>query len=518
MTTRRPNVVFIMTDQQKATAIDLYGGQVKTPNLARIVAEGMLYERCFTPHPLCVPARVSFWTGRWPHSHGARTNEIPMPRGETHLAQLLHAAGYTLGHFGKNHCFVEEDFQRYFAQTYFVGHGDRGGPGATMIRSQVQPRQTSGTGISEHWGFRRPVARVKPEPREESATYRITEEACRFLEERHEAAPNEPVCLWVSIPDPHEPYQVPEPYASLYPPESITLPPWKKGEFSGDDKPERQRVYRHYLNWDDLTEEDARLAMSIYFGMIAFIDERVGHVLATLERLGMREDTIVVFCADHGDYMGEHHMLIKSNAFYDCLTRVPLLVSYPRGLAARGERRAEFVSLIDVMPTVLSLAGLSDLTPAAVQGQALPGVPGAPPARPAAYSEYGRGGPAISMEDAQRLFPRGTQRSMHPLLREREAQGHSKMVRTERWKYTYDVLDPSDEELYDLQSDPWELTNLAHSPEHVGAVAEMRRLLAEWMLRTENARPVPLYFSPFWEGETPREVAFATEDGPPLAR
>ena len=380
---RRPNVVFIMTDQQKATAIDLYGGQVRTPNLARIAAEGLLYERAFTPHPLCVPARVSFWTGRWPHSHGARTNEIPMPRGETHPAQLLHGAGYRLGHFGKNHCFTDDDFQTYFDRTFFVGHGDRGGPGATMIRRGLQAPNPAG--MSDHWGFRRPVARTRTEPREESATYRITEEACRFLEERHAADPEQPLCLWVSIPDPHEPYQVPEPYASMYPPAEIRLPPWREGEIQ--TKPERQQVYWHYLNWAELTEDDARLAMSVYFGMIAFIDERVGYVLDTLERLGMRQDTIVVFCSDHGDFMGEHHMLIKTGAFYDCLTRVPLLLSYPRGLAQRGERRPELVSLIDVMPTVLNLVQIGSSAPAAVQGRALPGTPGAGPARETIFSE-----------------------------------------------------------------------------------------------------------------------------------
>ncbi|HEV2122227.1 MAG TPA: sulfatase-like hydrolase/transferase, partial [Chloroflexota bacterium] len=206
---RRPNVIFVMTDQQKATAIDLYGGQVRIPNLSRIVAEGLLYEQAYTPHPLCVPARVSFWTGRWPHSHGARTNEIPMPRGEVHLAQLLHEAGYALGHFGKNHCFAEEDFDHYFSRAFFVGHGDRGGPGATAVRSGLQTPNPAN--LSTHWGFQRPVARVRSEPREQSATYRITEEACQFLEEQHATSPDQPVCMWVSIPDPHEPYQVPQP-------------------------------------------------------------------------------------------------------------------------------------------------------------------------------------------------------------------------------------------------------------------------------------------------------------------
>ncbi len=102
------------------------------------------------------------------------------------------------------------------------------------------------------------------------------------------------------------------------------------------------------------------------------------------------------------------------------------------------------------------------------------------------------------------------------MLREREAQGHGKMVRTERWKYTYDTLAPSDEELYDLLNDPWELTNVVRAPENVAVLAEMRRLLADWMLRTENAHPVPLYFRPFWEGEPPREVTPAAQNGEPL--
>ena len=90
--------------------------------------------------------------------------------------------------------------------------------------------------------------------------------------------------------------------------------------------------------------------MSVYFGMIAFIDERLGVVLDTLERTGLREDTIVLFCSDHGDFMGEHHSLIKCNAFYDCLTRVPLLFSYPR-LGVHAQRRAELIRLVDVLPS-----------------------------------------------------------------------------------------------------------------------------------------------------------------------
>ena len=472
-----------MTDQQKATAIDLYGGPVRTPNLSRLVADGILYERCYTPHPLCVPARVSLWTGRWPHSHGARTNEIPMPRGETHFGRVLREHGYTLAHFGKNHCFTQEDFDTYFDRVFLAGHGDRIAEGVTMVNTGPNRGQP----VPDPGGVRRPVATVRSEPPEQSATYRVVEEATRYLDERGQDS--SPFCLWVSIPDPHTPLQVPEPYASRYPASEVPLPPWRDGELA--TKPERQRVFSHLLHYDDVREDDVRLAASIYYGMIDFIDERVGHLLDTLERLSLRENTMVVFTADHGDYLGEHHLLAKSNAFYDCLTRVPLLLSCPG--AVRGTQRiADPVSLIDVMPTLLTLAGVP--LPDGVQGQLLPGLPVSGAPRDAVFSEYGAGGPPITMEVADRLCPPGQPRLLPPLLREREGEGHGKMVFDGRWKYCYDSNPTGGEELYDVRDDPWELTNLASRPEHAATVAHLRQRLLDWMLETENGRPVQLHY------------------------
>ncbi|MCC6178422.1 MAG: sulfatase-like hydrolase/transferase [Chloroflexi bacterium] len=482
-TPRRPHVVIVMTDQQKATAIDLYGGPVRTPQLRRLAASGLLYEHAFTPHPLCVPARVSMWTGRYPHSTGARTNETPMPRAEIHLAALLHEAGYTLGHFGKNHCFTPDDFDRYFRRVFQANHGDLFGDGITDVYTGPPTWPTRIDGIP------RPVGHVRAEPPEASATYRVTEEAIRFLEEEGSAPDDHPLALWISIPDPHTPLQTPEPYASRYRPEDVPTPPWAANEWAS--KPARQQIYARLLGYDDLREDDVRLAASLYYGMIDFIDERIGAVLDTLERLGMREDTIVIFTADHGDYLGEHHLLGKSNAFYDCLMRIPMIVSWPSHLPA-GERRPELVSLVDVMPTILRLLALP--IPDGVQGRVLPGVTDAPAGRDAVFGEYGAGGPPVSMADAERLYPPGTIGPRPPLLREREGEGHAKMVRTHRWKYTYDTTDR--DELYDLEADPWELTNLAGDARYAETVAELRLRLLDWCLETENARPVPLYFVP----------------------
>jgi arylsulfatase A-like enzyme len=486
----RPNVVIVMVDQQKATAIDLYGGPVLTRHLRRLAEEGILYEHAFTPHPLCVPARVSMWTGRYPHSHGARTNEIPMPRGETHLAAILHEAGYTLGHFGKNHCFTPDDFDRYFSRVFQANHGDLYGEGITNVYSGPPTWPTRPDGIL------RPVARVRSEPIEESATCRVTEEAIRFLEDEAAGGDDRPLALWVSIPDPHTPLQAPEPYASRYAPDDVPLPPLEADGWSS--KPEKQQVYARLLGYDDLQESDVRLAASMYYGMIDFIDERMGTLIDALERLGLRDDTIVLFTADHGEYLGEHRLLGKSNAFYDCLTRIPFILTWPGTLPA-GERRSELVSLVDVMPTLLSLLGLP--IPDAVQGQVLPGIAGAPPARQAVVAEYGAGGPPVTMADAERLYPPGTIGPRPPLLRAREGEGHAKMVRTHRWKYVHDVTDR--DELYDLEADPWELTNLAADPRYAGTIAEMRIHLLDWCLRTENGRPVPLYYRPASEQAQP---------------
>jgi arylsulfatase A-like enzyme len=301
------------------------------------------------------------------------------------------------------------------------------------------------------------------------------------------------MALWVSIPDPHTPLQVPQPYASKYPPDSVPLPPWRDGEL--ETKPERQRVFSHLLHYDDLRPDDVRSAAGIYYGMIDFVDERVGVLLDALERLGLRQDTVVVFTSDHGDYLGEHHLLGKSNAFYDCLTRVPLLVSWP-GHLPEGVRRPELVSTIDVLPTLLSLAGVA--LPEGVQGQRLPGTPGAPPPREAVFSEYGAGGPAVTMDVARRRCPPGRPRYVPPLLREREGEGHAKMVRSGHWKYTHDVTSSGQsDELYDLAADPWELTNLAGDRRYADVVAGLRLTLLDWLMETENARPVPLYYERF---------------------
>ena len=216
--------------------------------------------------------------------------------------------------------------------------------------------------------------------------------------------------------------------------------------------------------------------------MVRFIDDGVGQILDALEQTGLRENTIVVYCSDHGDLSGEHGMACKGGVFYDALTRIPLIVSWP-GQIPEGVTDHSMANLVDVVPTLMTLQG-SDV-PDAMHGRPLPTVTTEEP-RAATFSEYGAGGPPFQMSDLEKLPQPWGRRSLMASLRWREAEGRRKMVRTAEWKYVHDPMGDKDE-LYDLVNDPWELTNVVDDPAHLSIVTEMQLHLADWMIETEDA-------------------------------
>ena len=483
-----PNILVIMTDQQKATASHLYGNPFcATPNLARLAAAGVLYEHAITPHPLCMPARVSFWTGRYPHSTGSRRNETPMRGDALHAFKLWKAAGYRCGLIGKNHCFAAQSDLDLFDVWCEISHGGLPDNPATVGMEWFRPVES----IRAAHDLRRTLPPQNPRfgyaisdhlPLEDHSTGLVAGQTVRFLEEQG----SEPFALWVSFPDPHEPWVCPRSYFEEME-DQVQLPPWRPNEFNDGTAPERNRALYEMLGVRSEEIDDLRGLLAAYYGMVRFLDDGVGEILDALERTGLRENTIVVFCSDHGDLMGEHRMQCKGGVFYDALVRVPLIVSWP-GRLPQGERDSSMVNLIDVLPTLLHLQGME--TPASVQGDPLPTVTPAPP-RDAAFSEYGAGGPLFHMADLKKLPEPHGRSTLIQTLRWREAEGRRKMVRTADWKYVHDPLGDLDE-LYDLAADPWELRNVAGDPAHGAVLAEMRLRLADWSIRTEDSPPVPL--------------------------
>lgn len=482
------NVVVIMADQMKATASHLYGNPFcRTPSLERLSDAGVRFENAFTPHPLCVPARTSLWSGRYPHSHGSRRNETLMDPSVDHAWNVWNEAGFTTALIGKNHCFAPPEQGAIFDVACEVGH--MGVDGLPPARGLEWYRDSAG--VREAHRFRNDMPPISPRftyavtdaPEEDCSTGLIAGQAVRFLEQRGR---EQPFALWVSFPDPHEPYVAPRRYADLFPPESVVLPPTRDGEF--DAAPLRNQVLHRMLGTENDSEQDVRAAIGIYHANVRFVDDAVGQILDALDRLGLTEDTIVVFCADHGEFAGEHGMFSKGGLFYDCLVRIPLIVSYPAAVAS-GRVDTSMVSLVDVVPTILQLQELRPL--ALAHGSALPTVVADAVPRTAAFSEYGAGGPPVPPEEVARLTSLEGYGALIGTLRPREAEGRRKMVRTARWKYVHDPTGDLDE-LYDLQADPAELWNLIGRPGHDAVVAELRQLLLEWSIATEDGRPVPL--------------------------
>ena len=567
---KRPNVLFIMADQLKWSALQMYSEiGIPTPSLERLAARGVIYQNAVTPHPLCVPARTSIMTARYPHTTGCRRNETLMPESETHAFQIWRDAGYTTGLIGKNHCFVDLDIFDVYCD---ISHG--GLPKGDYLGSEPQTKgmewvrpvdainkaHEARSQLYENAQSPTIAYAVTDYPLEDYGSNVITAQTESFLE-RHRAGDrfardhsdgdeDRPFALWVSYPDPHEPREAPRQYVDMFPPDEVALPPTRRGEFDEDGgadhlshapyppsgkvspAPEVNRVLYAMLGMDDDTEDDIRNLVSVHHAMTRLVDDGIGRILDKLQELELLEDTIIVFTADHGDFMAEHNMSVKGGVFYDCLTRVPLIVSYPKGDVPSGETDESMANTLDIVPTMLELQGLArfegindgwmnatpDQAPTQssstldedgtvrvdllrrMQGKPLPTATDAKP-RIAAFSEYGAGGPPVTMAHLEACEKPWGYRSLIQNLWGREAQGRRKMVRTVDWKYVTDpmangagtgkVADPEDE-LYDLANDPWELYNVAHDPKNASVVSEMRRLLSQWMIETEDPEPVEL--------------------------
>ena len=552
--TEYPNVIFIIADQMKWSALRMYSEiGIQTPSLECLASRGVRFEHGITPHPLCVPARVSMMTSRFAHSTGARRNETLMPPGELHAFRIWKELGYTTGLIGKNHCFIQQSdldtldvrlelSHRGLSQGDYLGEDSslQGMkwvvPPSVITKSHSSRGDMAGSSgassfmVSDHdlAGYSSSAIPTQVESFIERAVAGDT-----FDGNGAKGEQTRPFAIQVSFPDPHSPNEVPQKYADMVSPASINLPPTRPGEFDDPSAPERNRVLYEMLNLNGKSEEEVRNIIGTYLAMTRFVDDGVGRIIDKVDEMGIRDNTIIVFTADHGDFGGEHNMFGKGGVYYDSLVRVPYIISWPGGGVPQGAVDDSPVSTIDLLPTILQLSGVADFMdsppqesdqyfpPAGprllagidsnivtseslrrIQGKLLPTVTTAP-ARVAAFSEYGTGGPAFTMEMLNTLPIKTGSPAIMDSLWVREAEGRRKMVRTREWKYITDLSSASpgksdqstaysEDELYDLKNDPWELTNVAQETENVGMISNMRALLVDWMLETEDYNPVPL--------------------------
>ncbi len=435
----RPNVLLIMADDLNDD-MGVYGhAQVKTPNLDRLAARGVRFDRAYTQFPLCSPSRASLMTGLRPDAtriHDLVTDFRTTIPDVVTMPQLFQKNGYYAARVGK---------------IYHYGNpGQIGTPGLDDPASWNHTVNPSGidkdeeaklTNFTPKRGLGSALAYYEsPAPDEAHTDGKVASETIALLEQHKDR----PFFLAAGFYRPHCPFIAPKKYFDMYPLDSIRAP--------GQARPPASEVpgpawFTDPPHWD-VDAQGQRESIRAYYASISFLDANVGRLLDALDRLKLTERTIVIFVSDHGYHLGDRGQWMKQTLF-ERSARTPLIVAGPG--VAKGRPSSRVVELLDLYPTVASLASLQP--PAGLHGRSL-----APLLKdPAAAWDH----PAITQ------VRRGTAPNTF--------MGYS--VRTEKWRYTEWDGGSRGVELYDETADPGELRNLAAAPAHAETVATLQRLL-----------------------------------------
>jgi len=483
----RPNILFLMTDQQRWDSLGINGNQIiHTPNLDQLGRKGANFTHAFVQAPVCVPSRVSFFTGRYPHSHKNRVNYTALNKSETLMQARLKKAGYVTASVGKLHLYpptVDEAKRTGFdlvelhdGVSYLDQFSDY-----VKWRDQHDPLKSK--------KYRSYARSVEPggNPFRAAIQEEFTDTAWVGSRTRHYlkrlAEGKKPFFLYSSFWKPHSPYEVPVPFDRLYSDVDIPLPKQvTRKEIEQLPPPLQKLILRGRRPPYDMDRERLQWIYRSYYGAISQVDKEIGLILKTLEETGVADKTIVVFSSDHGDQLLKHGLLGK-NCFFEESVRVPLIIAYPGHIPAG--QFDQLVECIDLMPTLLELAGLPE--PVENQGRSLAPlitkmnrryVP-----KDAIYSENII--PEIITRGLDFYFEKGkgVKGVRYP---------DTKMVRTKRWKYIY--YPDGFRELYDLRNDPDEYTNLAGLPASAETEQEMKDKLLQWMITAD----APDQIAPRW--------------------
>ncbi len=418
----RPNFLLIITDQQRADHVGAYGNDlVMTPNIDHLAAAGWRAENFHVASPVCMPNRASLLTGRMPSAHGARANGIPLSLSETTFVDLLREAGYATALIGKGHIqnmtgkgpqwppagqrlarearpawpgrYDQEDLPRWKADAAYdvdlpfygfghveltIEHGDDlEGHYRRWLRDThpevdrlVGPEQAIPTPEYELSRCRQAWRTRVPE--ECYPTAWIAQRTIAYLEEC--ARGGRGFFIECSFPDPHHPFTPPGKYWGLCDPKDVALPrsfhsqaplPPPVAWFHAER--DAGRAMKHTPAPFACTEREAREAIALNYGSIANIDAQIGHILAALDRLALAGNTIVIFTSDHGDYMGDHQMLLKGPMHYQGIVRAPFICYDPEQPA--GGVSAALTQTTDIAPTILERAGVTPYN--GIQGRSL---------------------------------------------------------------------------------------------------------------------------------------------------
>ncbi len=334
----RPNILWIVSEQQKASSAGCYGNlHASTPVIDSLAGKGMLFEQAWSTSPICTPSRCSMLTGLHPMVHGVTCHQNRAPVNIPLLPEQLSAAGYYTA------CFGHVERQRGLARGFHEAVDNKDGILGEAYRRRYGPFSGKPSWYSD----------TVPGAPEESHSHLLTD---RVLIEADEVKQMDvPFFFNVCYEDAHAPYAVPPPFDRTVDYHGLEVP--LRGQ--PGERPAWHDAVLQECRTDEASDDDVRKALAAYYGMTASADFQTGRLIEALEKRGMMENTWIIFTSDHGDYAGEKGMFAKSEALYECLLHVPLLVIPPGNThAPRGVRVSSFVETSDIYETVLGFAGL----------------------------------------------------------------------------------------------------------------------------------------------------------------
>ena len=437
----KPNILILMTDHQRADTV-LPEHPAIMPNVERLAREGVTFTQASCPMAHCCPARATFFTGLYPSRSGVWNNVCNDTRLSTGLnpgvrlfSDDLRDAGYDMAFSGKWHVSIEESPKDRGWRELLVSSvaGAHHGQAWEQIRRGAQQPEPVERGEGEMLcpGYGSQVLygpNDKGNPHDEEATAL----GCQAI--RDFAQQDNPWILYVGPNMPHAPYRVPQRYLDMYDLADVPLPPSYHDTF--EDKPNYYRKLRD-MKFGQLSEREVRDAIRHFWAMCTYLDELFGQLLTALDETGQADNTLVLYCSDHGDYCGEHGLFHKGVPSFRGAYNVPAVMRWPAGIADPGRRVDELVSTADFAPTFTEVGGTSP----------------SPDLSGASLLPFLRHEAAPEWRDAIFTQCHGVEN----YFTQRQAV-------TRDFKYVYNGFDY--DELYDLRTDPHEMTNLQAHPDY----------------------------------------------------
>ena len=436
---RKPNILLLMSDDLNSALSGFGHPQCKTPRLDALAKRGVRFENMHCQYPVCGSSRASLMTGLYPYTNGMLGNggnlRKNLPNVVT-LSQLFRNNGYHAGRVSKIYHMgipfeitagtADHDDAPSWDETVNIKAPEQNAPGERTEWSPKDKSSQTFTGVEASTGDL------------EHADGMAADAAIEFLKQNKD----KPFFLGCGFVRPHVPLVAPSKYFDRYDRDTMVAPEVPKGDL--EDVP---KIIRNYKSIDryGVTPELHKGLLEAYYASISYMDEQVGRVLKALDELGLRENTIVIFSSDHGYLLGHHHKFQKQHLFEES-TRVPFILSVPWMTKSHGHASNKITELVDLYPTLAELAGLTP--PANLQGQSL--LP---------------------------ILKNPTTKEWSKDLAFSISRSGGESIRTSKWRFTHWGFGAKGEELYDLQNDPNEFTNLARDPNYSGRLNQLKARL-----------------------------------------